>query len=136
MDHVDRVASRVSLCAIVGLGGGSFLAAFRGYPLQSTAIKVASSCAIVATSLFASERVAYVVLKHELENERRLVLTSHAFAGVMGGGLNGYLYHRQPVRGMFVFVPIMVGVSFLEMEWQRRRQARIQAIQEECNPKQ
>lgn len=133
MDHVDRVANRVTLCALVGLGGGSCLATFRGYPLQSTAIKVASSCAIVATGLFVSERVAYVALRNETQNERHLVLGSHAMGGLMGGGLNGYLYHRQPIRGMFVFLPIMLGVGFLELEWERRRQARIRAIQEDNN---
>ncbi len=128
MDHVDRVASRVSLCALLGLAGGIALATYKGLPLRSTALKVASSCAIVGTGLFASERIAHVVLKDEIDNERRLLLTSHAFSGLMGGGLNGYMYHKKPLRGMFFFLPIMMVVGTMELGWERQRQARIEEV--------
>lgn len=128
VDHVDRVASRVSVCGLMGFAGGIAFSAYRGLPIQSTAIKVATSCAIVGTSLFATERIACMILQNEIDNERRLVLSSHAFSGIMGGGLNGYAYQKKPLRGMFFFLPIMIGVGFLELGWERQRQSRIREI--------
>lgn len=130
MDDLDRVAHRVSLCALTGLSAGSAYATLTGLPLRSTSIKVSGSCAIVATAMFGAERIAYVALKNQIDSERQLVLTSHAFAGLMGGGLNGYMYQKKPLRGMFFFLPAMMGVGLIELAWERQRQARIQKLNE------
>ena len=125
MDQVDRVSHRVSLCAVTGFLGGLSYATFKGFPQRTTALKAAGSCAIVGTALFGAERIAYVALQPQIQNERRLVATSHAFAGVIGGGLGGYLYQKKPLRGMFVFLPVMLTVAYLELAWDEKRKARI-----------
>lgn len=133
MENIDRVANRVSLCALTGLFGGATFATYKGFPLRSTAIKVASSCAIVGTAMFGAERLAYITMKDQIDSERRKILTSHASSGLFGGGLNGYLYHKRPLRGIFFFLPMMVAVGFLELAWEQKKRARIQELNEEMD---
>ena len=127
MEHVDRVAARVSLSAVVGFFA-SF--AFSRGSLRSTALKVAGSCAIASTSLFGAERLAYALLQSQnvIEEPSRLLLTSHAIGGAAGGSLNGLLYVRRPHVGLVVFTPIMIGVAFAEMEWENHKERRRQAV--------
>lgn len=125
MDHVDRAAHRVSLSALAGLLGGLTFATFKGLPQRATALKAASSCAIVGSAVFGAERLAYVVFEKEIDSRRRLLLTSHAFSGLAGGGLAGYLYQKRPLRGMFFFLPVMMGVGFFEILWEEKRELRI-----------
>lgn len=124
MDQVDIVASRVSLCAATGFVGGIIYGTFYGFPLRLVATRSAVSCAIVGTVLFGSERLAYSAMDGQIEGQRRKMLTSHAFSGVMGGGLNGYLYQKKPLRGMFFFIPVMFGVAGLEMLWENAKESR------------
>lgn len=128
MDHVDRASRRVSISAITGFVGGVAYGTFKGYPLGPTALKVASSFAIVATALFVPERMAYLGFQNHIDNERRLIFASHAFGGVFGGGLNGYLYQKKPLRGMFYFVPIMMTIGFFELGWKEQRKQRIESL--------
>ena len=128
MEHVDRLAARVTLGTFSGLLGGATYAIYKGFPLRSTALKVAGSFALVGTALLGSERVAYIAFQDQLQNERRTLLTSHAFGGVFGGGLNGYLYQRKPLRGMFFFLPVMMGIAFLELSWEQKKQERLQYL--------
>jgi hypothetical protein len=128
MDHVDRVASRVSTGALAGFVGGVAYGTFKGLPVGPTALKVAASFAIVGTALFVPERAAYVAFASQTNNERGLILTSHAFAGVFGGGLNGYFYQKKPLRGMFYFVPMMMAIGFLELGWEEKKKQRIQSL--------
>lgn len=128
MDHIDHVASRVSLSALSGLLGGSIYATLKGLPLRSTSFRIASSFALVGTAVFGAERVGYVALQSQIDGERRRLLTSHAFAGVSGGALNGYLYHKKPLQGMFYFIPLMLGVAFAELTWEKTRQDRLEAV--------
>jgi F0F1-type ATP synthase assembly protein I len=53
-----------------------------------------------------------------------VLLSSHAVAGIVGGGLNGYLYHYQikPWRGIIVFFPFMMGVAGIEWTFIRAKQ--------------
>jgi hypothetical protein len=127
-EKIDHVAARVSLSAIVGLGFGTVLSTWKGFPLRSTSFRVASSFAMVGTALFGLERIGYTALEKKIEGEQRLLLMSHSFAGVSGGALNGYLYHRKPIQGIFYFVPVMLGVAFLESTWKQKRQERIEQI--------
>ena len=124
MEYFDRVADRVSLCVVTGLVAGAAHATYTGLPLRATSLKTAGSCAIVGTALFGAERLAYAALKDRLNNERQLVLTSHAFAGVMGGGLNGYVYQKKPLRGMFFLLPAMLAVGYLELAWEQHIKTR------------
>jgi hypothetical protein len=129
MEHVDRVAARVSFCTLAGLFGGATFAVWKGFPKRATSLKVAGSCALVSTVLFGMERLAYVALESQInDNERRLMLTSHVFAGVAGGGLNGYLYHGKISRGMLFFLPIMLGSTFAELQWEKNKKLRLQEI--------
>mmetsp|Transcript_29896 Transcript_29896/g.49627 ORF Transcript_29896/g.49627 Transcript_29896/m.49627 type:complete len:140 (-) Transcript_29896:59-478(-) len=134
MDEVDHVANRVGLCTVTGFFGGAAYATFKGFPRRATALKAAASCALVATSLFGTERIANVALREYVipkDDEQRLTMTSYAFSGVFGGGLNGYLYQKKPLRGMFYFVPLMLGAGILELEWNRRKRAKIEELQQQ-----
>ena len=128
MEYVDHVAARVSFSALTGLGLGTMYATFRGLPLRSTALKVGGSFAMVGTVVFGIERLAYAAMKDQLKQEKRLLLTSHAFSGVAGGALNGYLFHRKPRQGMVYFVPVMMGVAGIEMYIEQKREERIKQL--------
>lgn len=128
MDEVDYVANRVGLLAFSGFLGGAAYATFKGFPRRATALKAAASCAIVGTSLFAAERFANVALREQIKESNRLLLSSYAFGGVFGGALNGLLYQNQPLRGMFVFTPFMLGIGMIELELKRRKRERFNEL--------
>mmetsp|Transcript_4019 Transcript_4019/g.10605 ORF Transcript_4019/g.10605 Transcript_4019/m.10605 type:complete len:170 (-) Transcript_4019:546-1055(-) len=129
MQHVDRVASRVSLMCVAGLVAGATGAAVAGYPRRATALKVAMSLGMVSTSVLVLERIAYVGLAPMMPNEeKRRFRTSHAFGGVFGGAVNGYLYQRRPMRGIVLFAPLMLAVSQMEIMYDEQRNRRIQQI--------
>lgn len=135
MDEVDYVATRVGFCSATGLLSGAAFSALRGLPRRATSIKVCASWTLVATAVFSTERIGYLLFKMPLggvdsgendhpSNNRRLLLTSHAFAGITGGGLLGYLYQRQPLRGTVVFTPLMIGVGLGELYWSDQKAKR------------
>ena len=140
MDEVDHVSSRVGLCSAIGLVSGAAYSAFRGLPRRATSIKVCISWTLVGTALFTTERIGHVLFQGPItggggggtsnSTNRRLVLTSHAFSGISGGAILGYLFQRQPVRGMVVFTPIMLGVGFLELYWNDKKSKRWSELQE------
>ena len=133
MDQVDHVANRVTFWALMGGIGGLGYATWKGFPKPKTILTTATSCAMVATSLFGAERLAYLLVRDQFENasERQLVLTTHSIAGVMGGALNGYLFQKQALRGVVFCVPVMIGYGFIEMAWQRHLASRIQELKED-----
>jgi len=132
MEHIDHIAARVSLSALLGGLGGSIYSSLRGLPLASTSLKIAASTAMVGTALFTCERAAFVVM--DMENHRQRVWTTHAFAGVAGGALNGFLYQKKPLRGMFYFVPVMMGVAAMELSWERQKEQRRASLEKSRQP--
>jgi hypothetical protein len=132
MEEIDHVANRVGICALTGFFSGAAYATFKGFPRRATSLKAAASCAIVGTSIFGIERIANILLRNQIipNNEVQLALSSYSFAGAAGGGLNGYLYQKKPLRGMFYFIPGSLCIGMLELEWTKRKQARIRELQE------
>lgn len=128
MDEIDYVANRVGAFSLTGFLGGAAYATFKGFPRRATALKAAASCAIVAASLFGAERLANVAMRDQIKEENRLLLSSYAFGGIFGGSLNGLLYQNQPIRGMVVFAPFMLGIGIIEVEMKRRRQMRVEEL--------
>lgn len=128
MDYVDHVAARVSFSAVAGLGLGTMYSTLRGLPMRSTVLKIGTSFAMVGTVVFGLERIGYAAMKDQIEQEKRLLLTSHAFSGVAGGALNGYLFHKKPRQGIFYFVPVMIGVAALELYIENKREKRIKEL--------
>jgi len=49
---------------------------------------------------------------------------------IFGGALNGFLYQRQPIRGMVVFAPFMLGIGMIELELKRRKQKRLEELRQ------
>eukprot|EP00531_Pseudo-nitzschia_arenysensis_P019908 CAMPEP_0116126348 /NCGR_PEP_ID=MMETSP0329-20121206/6287_1 /TAXON_ID=697910 /ORGANISM="Pseudo-nitzschia arenysensis, Strain B593" /LENGTH=134 /DNA_ID=CAMNT_0003620431 /DNA_START=15 /DNA_END=419 /DNA_ORIENTATION=+ len=131
MDEIDYVASRVGAFALSGFFGGAAYATLKGFPRRATALKAAASCAIVGTSLFGAERLANMMMRDQIKESSRLNLSSYAFGGVFGGALNGLLYQNQPIRGMVVFAPFMLGIGMIELEIKRRRQLRVEQLYQE-----
>lgn len=83
---------------------------------------------MVGTVVFGIERIAYIAMKDQIKKEKRLLLTSHAFSGVAGGAMNGYLFHKKPRQGMLYFVPVMMGVAAFEMYIEQKREDRIKEL--------
>ena len=131
MEEVDYVADRVVSLGLSGFFGGAAYATVKGFPRRAMALKAGSSCAMVGTSLFTAERIANRAMRDDIKDERRLQLSSYAFGGVFGGALNGFLYQRQPIRGIVVFVPFMLGIGMIELEIKRMRLRRIDELRQD-----
>ena len=134
MEYIDHVAARVSLCALSGFSYGTVYASWKGLPLRSTSFKIATSFAMAGTALFGFERIGYAATQYQQQqntndnNQHFSLFTSHSFAGITGGAINGYLYRRKPIQGVIVFVPIMLGFALLELTWQKKKLQRIQEL--------
>ena len=135
MEYIDHVAARVSLCALSGFSYGTVYASWKGLPLRSTSFKIATSFAMAGTALFGFERIGYAAIQYQQQqnhtsnnNQHFSLFTSHSFAGITGGAINGYLYRRKPIQGVIVFVPIMLGFALLELTWQQKKLQRIQEL--------
>ena len=125
MDDIDFVANRVGYLGLSGFFGGAAYASYKGIPRRATALKVAASCALVATSLFTAERLANVSMRDQIKDDDRLLLSSHAFGGIFGGALNGFLYQNKPVRGMIIFAPFMIGIGIIDLKLNQRKEERL-----------
>ena len=77
MDEIDHVANRVGICTLTGFFSGAAYATFKGFPRRATSLRAASSCAIVSTSIFISERIANILLQDQIipNNEAQLTLS-------------------------------------------------------------
>ena len=128
MDEIDYVANRVGSLTLSGFFGGAAYATYKGFPRRATALKVAASCAIVTTTIFTAERFFNVAMREHIKDSHRLHLSSYAFGGVFGGSLNGFLYQNKPIRGMFVFTPLMIGIGTIELQAKKIRQERSNEI--------
>eukprot|EP00536_Pseudo-nitzschia_multiseries_P009849 jgi/Psemu1/201788/e_gw1.286.76.1 len=128
MDDVDFAANRVGTMTLAGFLGGAAHATFKGFPRRASALKAAASCALVGTSLFTAERMANVAMRDQIEDDRRLTLSSYAFGGIFGGAINGFLYQKQPLRGMAIFTPFMLCVGMFELELKLRKQQRLEEL--------
>lgn len=134
MDDIDYVANHVGAFCLTGLFSGAAYAKFKAFPTRRISLRAGASCACVATTLFVFERIANISLRKESDaNDSRIscndvdirtTLSSHAFGGAFGGGLNGYLYHKQPIRGMVLFTPLMLCLGAMKLEYKRRKQKR------------
>jgi len=129
MEEVDYVANHVGVLTLSGFFSGAAYATYKGFSRRQTALKVAASCTLVGTSLFGAERLANIFLRERIKSDQRLTLSSYTFGGVFGGGLNGFLYQKQPIRGMIIFVPFMLGMGMIELELKRKKQKRIEELQ-------
>jgi len=151
MDQIDHVANRVAISAVAGLFFGASLATYKGIPLAKTSLSAAASCALSGTACFTAERLAYnaskfVSPKEELlllllskneekandkikKEEARLVF-SHGAGGVLGGSICGGLFLSKPFKGILLFTPMMLAVTFLEIKLQRLRAMRVKTILE------
>lgn len=139
MDEVDRVASRVSLSALIGLVGGAAVATYRGAHVPKASLSTAGSCALLGTVCFGIERLSNVTIKslsskdddnHTNHTTTRRLYASHALGGLTGGGIAGGIFQRQPLSGMALLTPIMCIVAFSESKLEeKRREKLLQAMQ-------
>jgi len=73
---IDHIAARVTASTITGLGCGAAYATLKGFPVAKTSFSAALSCALISTSCFGMERVAYSVLKQTNAFANRMNLLS------------------------------------------------------------
>jgi hypothetical protein len=57
-----------------------------------------------------------------------IIYGSHALGGLLGGGIVGYLYQGKPFRGAIVLMPLMLGLSFVELYLDEYREHRIRQL--------
>lgn len=146
MDQVDRVAGRVSLAALTGLVGGAAIATYKGHPLPKTCISTAVSFALVGTACFGFERLSTVVIRQltmapssqEDPNTEQVFYASHALGGMIGGGITGALFQHRPIPGMMLCTPLMIGVAYAELCFEKERKERLRQLllttnNEKCN---
>jgi hypothetical protein len=88
---------------------------------------------MVATACLGFQRLASLTARkiwqqQDEKNSVPLLVASHAFGGIIGGGLSGYLYIRRPIRGMVFLTPVMLIVSLAEIKYQERRKLKPEEI--------
>mmetsp|Transcript_5028 Transcript_5028/g.8839 ORF Transcript_5028/g.8839 Transcript_5028/m.8839 type:complete len:153 (-) Transcript_5028:391-849(-) len=134
MDHVDHIAHRVSAAALSGLFLGAGMAVHRGSPVPRTAMSVAASCAMIGTACFGIERIASLIQDRVIgpaaagDTTHTQFYTSHAFGGLVGGGIAGYLFQRKPFGGMMLFTPVMMTFALLELTLNEYREERLRML--------
>jgi hypothetical protein len=117
MEQLDRVATRVSLAALMGTLAGVGTAMYKGHPMARTVGLTAFSCAVTATACFGAERCVNTLIRKGFHqdatenNSWESVLGSHAAGGTLGGSILGTLYIGKPVHGIVFFVPFMLLVG-------------------------
>mmetsp|Transcript_10523 Transcript_10523/g.18695 ORF Transcript_10523/g.18695 Transcript_10523/m.18695 type:complete len:183 (-) Transcript_10523:238-786(-) len=153
---VDHVSARVTASAATGLGCGAAYATYKGFPLFKTSLSAALSCALVSTACFGMERLAHGVISQsailidgksippnpDVHGEtsptipvqsginQRLHYGSHAFGGILGGSVVGFLFQGKPMAGAFLLLPIMLGIGKLEVSLDEYRTERLQQLVE------
>jgi hypothetical protein len=145
---IDHLAARVTASATTGLACGAAFATYKGYPVPKTSLSAAASCALISTACFGMERFAYGVLcrgnvlmrefnkaddgenstEATMSTSPNIIYGSHALGGLLGGGIVGYLYQGNPFRGAIVLMPLMLGLSFVELYLDEYREHRIRQL--------
>ena len=53
---------------------------------------------------------------------------SHALGGMIGGGITGALFLHRPIPGMMLCTPVMIGVAYAELCFEKERQERLRQL--------
>ena len=149
---IDHIAARVTASAATGIGCGAAYATYKGFPIFKTSMSAALSCALVSTACFAMERLAHGVLTQsamlmdeksipaESDNgtspssikptiiNQPLHYGSHAFGGLLGGSVVGFLFQGKPLAGALFLTPIMLGIGRIEVSLDEYRRERLQKL--------
>lgn len=131
---LDHLTARMTASAFTGMGFGAIFSTYKGLPMTKTSLSAAASCALISTACFGAERLAYGLI-HQVTGEdsttdSNILYGSHLLGGICGGAVVGYLYQRNPFRGMILFTPIMLGIGKLEITLDEYRASRIQQMKE------
>jgi hypothetical protein len=130
-ENVDRVGSRVCCAFPVGLLLGASYGTLRGIAIWPASIASATSCTMVATACFGSERIFYSIIPRPFPYfsstlEGKQDILSHTLGGMLGGSCVGWLYRGRPLSGALFFTPLMVGVAFAERWFKKYRLERLE----------
>lgn len=152
---IDHIASRVTASVLTGLGCGAAYSSYKGAPLVKTSISTAFSFALVSTACFTMERVANVIIRQssiplsddddidgnptidsndKLTSATRTTLIhygSHAIAGLLGGGIVGFLFQGKPMAGAMLLTPMMLIVGKSEALVDDYRTERLQQLMDQ-----
>eukprot|EP00956_Cyclotella_meneghiniana_P004873 scaffold6031_cov72-Cyclotella_meneghiniana.AAC.2 len=133
-DVLDHLAARMTACAATGLACGVIHSTYKGLPIAKTSLSAAVSCALVSTACFGAERLSYGLI-HNITGEKssttpNILYGSHALGGLCGGGLVGFLYQGNPIPGIILLTPIMLGIGKLEISLNAYKSRRIQQLKE------
>jgi hypothetical protein len=141
-DSITAMSHRVTVSGLLGGIAGTALAVYRGHHQKSrTALLTGFSWALVATTLFGTERI----LKYGIRNAvvrfqttttdekttiddaalpRQYDYLSYGLSGILGGMFLGGAYIQRPLRGAAFFTPIMILLAMAEHQWEDHRRQR------------
>jgi hypothetical protein len=146
---IDHIASRVTASVLTGLGCGAAYSSYKGVPLFKTSISTAFSFALVSTACFTMERVANIIIRQssilltdDVNADGKLIIDSndklsavhygsHATAGLLGGGIVGFLFQGKPMAGAILLTPIMLAVGKIEASVDDYRTERLQQLMDQ-----
>ena len=133
-DVLDHLAVRMTASAATGLGCGVIHSIYKGLPIAKTSMSAAISCALVSTACFGAERLSYGLVYNVTGEQSsatpNILYGSHALGGLCGGGLVGFLYQGNPIPGMILLTPIMLGIGKLEISLNAYKSSRMQQLNE------
>jgi hypothetical protein len=131
---VTALSHRVTISGVLGGMAGSALAVYRGHhQISRTAVLTGFSWALVATTLFGTERIlhygirnAMLLLSNSTSNQdekttappRYVDYISYGLSGMLGGLFLGGAYIQRPWRGAIFFTPLMICVAEAEHQWE------------------
>lgn len=130
---LDHATYRVTYSTFTGVIVGLCFGTFKGLPLGSTTISMASSFALASTACFIPERIFYlssfgVKPKGSEEEERKRLYMSHCVGGAVGGSVSGGLFRGKPLAGMFLLTPAMIGIAYGELRLQEYKKMRLEEL--------
>lgn len=94
---------------------------------------MAASFALVGTACFGFERLSNVAIRQmatssQEDSNEQVFYASHALGGMIGGGIAGALFQHRPIPGMLLCTPVMVGVAYAELCFEKERQERLRQL--------
>lgn len=146
---IDHIASRVTTSVLTGLGCGAAYSSYKGAPLFKTSVSTAFSFALVSTACFTMERVANIIIRQSsilltddgnadgklmIDSNDKLSAVhygSHATAGLLGGGIVGFLFQGKPMAGAILLTPMMLAVGKIEASVDDYRTERLQQLMDQ-----
>jgi hypothetical protein len=133
-----HISNRVCISSFLAAFNGGIHGMYKGHPAARSAYLSASSTAMCASALFTVERLAAYGIAAATgsdpnSREPFFLLQTHAIGGILGGAQAGYTYTQKPLRGVLIFLPLMIGIAGLEMMYGNIKNEKMQIRRQEMD---